>query len=125
MKSDKIDYFLASTEVAGSLMAQDSELTVLSKPVRVLDIGAMFAKDAQGDALRAQMDEFIEKLKADGTLDEIYDYWRQPSHESTPVDMSGLTGQNGTRCALPPAAPRCPYPSWQTARSPERTRISP
>ena len=96
MKSDKIDYFLASTEVAGSLMAQDSELTVLSKPVRVLDIGAMFAKDAQGDALRAQMDEFIEKLKADGTLDEIYDYWRQPSHESTPVDMSDLTGQNGT-----------------------------
>ncbi len=96
LKADKIDYFLASTEVAGSLMAQDSELTALSDPVRVLDIGAMFAKDAHGDALRAQMDEFIGKLKADGTLDEIYDYWRQPSHESTPVDMSGLTGQNGT-----------------------------
>ena len=96
LKAGKIDYFLASTEVAGSLMAQDSELTALSDPVRVLDIGAMFAKDAHGDALRAQMDEFIGKLKADGTLDKIYDYWQQPSHESTPVDMSGLTGQNGT-----------------------------
>ena len=96
LKTGKIDCFLASTEVAGSLMAQDSELTALSEPVRVLDIGAMFAKDTHGDALRAQMDEFIGKLKADGTLDKIYDYWRQPSHESTPVDMSGLTGQNGT-----------------------------
>ena len=96
LKAGKIDYFLASTEVAGSLMAQDSELTALSEPVRVLDIGAVFAKDAHGEALRAQMDEFIGKLKADGTLDKIYDYWQQPSHESTPVDMSGLTGQNGT-----------------------------
>ena len=54
LKAGKIDYFLASTEVAGSLLGADDGLRALAKPVRVLDIGAMFAKDAHGEALRAQ-----------------------------------------------------------------------
>ena len=54
LKTDKIDYFLASTEVAGSLMQADSGLAALKEPIRVLDIGAMFAKTEKGEALRAQ-----------------------------------------------------------------------
>ena len=96
LKSGKIDYFLASTEVAGSLMEADDALTALRTPVRVLDIGAMFAKDERGEALKAQMDAFIEKIKADGTLADIYAFWNDPANASTPVDMSGLTGENGT-----------------------------
>ncbi len=41
------------------------------------------------------MDEFIGKIKADGTLDDIYRFWSDPANQSTPVDMSGLTGENG------------------------------
>ena len=96
LKANRIDYFLASTEVAASLTAADDAVVALAEPVRVLDIGAMFARDAHGDKLRAQMDAFIEKLSADGTLKEIYDFWSQPDNASTPVDMSGLTGENGT-----------------------------
>ncbi len=96
LKSNKIDYFLASTEVAGSLTAADDAVVALTEPVRVLEIGAMFAKDAHGDSLRAQMDAFIEKLSADGTLNEINDFWSRLDNVSTPVDMSGLTGENGT-----------------------------
>ena len=96
LKADKIDCFLASAEVAGSLIEADDALRTLAAPVKVLDIGAMFAKDEHGEALKAQMDDFIEKLKAEGTLDEIYAFWSDPANESTPVDMSGLTGENGT-----------------------------
>ena len=96
LKANRIDYFLASTEVADSLTAEDGAVAALKQPVKVLDIGAMFAKDAHGDALRAQMDAFIEKLSADGTLKAIYDFWSRPENASTPVDMSGLTGENGT-----------------------------
>jgi len=71
LKANRIDYFLASTEVADSLTAEDGAVAALKQPVKVLDIGAMFAKDAHGDALRAQMDAFIEKLSADGTLKAI------------------------------------------------------
>ena len=96
LKSDKIDYFLASAEVAGSLVEADDGLRVIPEPIRVLDIGAMFARDERGEQLKAQMDEFIEKMKADGTLDEIYAFWNDPANASTPVDQSGLTGENGT-----------------------------
>ena len=44
-----------------------------------LDIGAMFTKTEKGEKLKAQMDDFIARIKREGTLDEIYDYWRRPS----------------------------------------------
>ncbi|MBR2683845.1 MAG: ABC transporter permease subunit, partial [Atopobiaceae bacterium] len=96
LRTGKIDYFLASTEVATSLMDSSNDLVALEEPVKYLDIGAMFAKNDKGERLKAQMDEFLTKAKADGTLDEIYAFWSDPSSASTPVDMSGLTGENGT-----------------------------
>jgi len=96
LKADKTDYFLAATEVAAHLTEADDAVTALEEPIRILDIGAMFAKSEKGDALRAQMDAFIARLRADGTLEEIYRFWRDPANESTPVDTSGLTGENGT-----------------------------
>jgi len=96
LKTDKIDYFLAGSEVAAHLKEADGELASLGEPVRTLDIGAMFAKTPKGEKLKAQMDEFIEKLKSDGTLDEIYAFWERPESASVLVDRSGLTGENGT-----------------------------
>ncbi|MDO4867638.1 MAG: ABC transporter permease subunit [Clostridia bacterium] len=96
LKADKIDYFLASTEVASHLIEADPEIASLDEPVKILDIGAMFARTPEGEALKAQMDAFIAKLKAEGTLDEIYAFWSQPESASIPLDLSGLTGENGT-----------------------------
>ena len=96
LKSGKIDYFLASTETASHIIEAEETLACLDEPVMVLDVGAMFAKTEKGRKLKAQMDDFIAKIKKDGTLDEIYDYWSRPSSASTPVDMSGLTGESGT-----------------------------
>ncbi len=44
LKSDKIDYFLASTEVSAHLTEADDGVVALPEPIRILDIGAMFAK---------------------------------------------------------------------------------
>jgi len=96
LRSDKIDYFLASTEVAGNLMESAQDIGTVSEPVKLLDIGAMFAKTEAGSKLKAQMDEFITKIKADGTLDAIYAQWSDADQNSNPVDMSGLTGEAGT-----------------------------
>ena len=95
LKANKIDYFLASREVADLILEADDTVSVLADPIRVLDIGAMFAKTERGDMLRAQMDEYIERIRTDGTLDSIYQFWSDPANESTPVNMSGLTGENG------------------------------
>lgn len=96
LRTDKIDYFLASTEAAGSLMESATDIGTASEPIKQLDIGAMFAKTEAGDKLKAQMDEFIAKITADGTLDAIYAQWSDPNQSSNPVDMSGLTGEAGT-----------------------------
>ena len=96
LETGKIDYFLASREVARSLTEENKALQTLQEPVQVLDIGAAFAKNERGDTLKKQMDAFIERLKTEGTLKEIYDFWSDPANASVPVDMSGLTGENGT-----------------------------
>ena len=96
LKADKIDYFLASTETAGHIVDAEPGIMTLDEPVRILDIGAMFPKTEQGLLLQKQMNAFIEKMKKDGTLDEIYDFWKEPSSATVPADMSGLTGENGT-----------------------------
>ena len=96
LKSGKIDYFLAGTETASHIIEAEDTLACPDEPVMALDIGAMFAKTEKGQKLKAQMDDFIAKLKKDGTLDEIYDHWSRPQSASTPVDMSGLSGENGT-----------------------------
>lgn len=96
LRTGKIDYFLASTEVAASLMEASDDLVALDEPVKALEIGAIFAKTERGEQLKAQMDEFLAQASSDGTLDEIYAFWNKPDAASTPVDMSGLTGENGT-----------------------------
>ena len=94
--SDRIDYFFMVKESAVVLAQQNQELGFLEEPVDALDMGVIFAKDEKGDKLRAQMDEFLEKSKADGTLDQIFEYWGDTSIPDKSIDMSGLTGENGT-----------------------------
>ncbi len=95
LKSGMIDYFLASTETASHIISEEEKLAALDEPVMTLDIGAMFCKTQKGQLLKTQMDAFIAKIKKDGTLGEIYDYWSLTESASAPVDMSGLTGENG------------------------------
>ena len=96
LKAGKIDYFLASSEITAHLLEDDDALTTVNVPVQTLDIGAMFAKTERGDQLRDQMNEFIARLKADGTLESIYSFWSDPANQSGSVDTDGLTGENGT-----------------------------
>ncbi len=93
--SDRIDFFFMVKESAVALAQQNQELGYLEEPVDTLDMGVIFGKNEKGDKLRAQMDEFLEKCKADGTLDQIFEYWGDTSIKDKAIDMSGLTGENG------------------------------
>ena len=98
LNTDKIDYFLATTETArqpyGVLLGHGCPHR---SPSKGSDIGAMFAKTNEGKKLKDQMDEYLAKIREDGTLDEIHSTWLNAKDEDyKPVDMSGLTGENGT-----------------------------
>ncbi|MBR5089903.1 MAG: ABC transporter permease subunit [Ruminiclostridium sp.] len=94
--ADKIDYFLMSRDGLNGLMAENNRIGFVDEPLDKLDVGAIFAKTDKGSKIRAQFDEFITGYKADGTLESIYEYWRSSEADGKGVDMSGLTGENGT-----------------------------
>ena len=100
LKAGKIDTFLLGKDSAEPLMSEVSGITCLPEPVGTFDAGIVFPKTPEADKVRAQMDEYITRIKADGTLDSILEFWKSDKGRSSVVDMSGLTGENGTlRCA--------------------------
>ena len=96
LTSGKIDAFLLGDDSAAALESENPQIKHLNDKAGTFDEGIVFPKTAAGDKIRGQMDEFITKLKADGTLDKIIAFWQTEEARSTPADMSGLTGENGT-----------------------------
>ena len=97
LKKDKIDYFLATSETTASLLEEHPDFIALKEPVQVLDIGAMFAKTDDGQVLKREFDEYLGKIRADGTLSSIEKFWNDPANASTPIDTDGVTDVAGQR----------------------------
>ena len=95
LQTGKIDAFLLADESVAPLMEDVSGITDLDEIVGNFDIGMVFPKTEKADKIRAQMDEYLTKIKADGTLDSIIEFWKSEEGKHTAVDMSGLTGENG------------------------------
>ena len=95
LTSDRIDYFLMTKEAINQLMSENSAIGYIDEPLDHLFVGALFPKTSDGDRIRGQFDDFIADIKADGTLESIYEYWRSSEADGMSVDMSGLTGENG------------------------------
>ena len=96
LKSRKIDTFLLGEESAIPLMDEVGGIACLDETVGTFDAGMVFPKTPEADKVRAQMDEYITRIKADGTLDSIIEYWKSDKGRSSSVDLSGLDGKNGT-----------------------------
>ncbi|MBO6230746.1 MAG: ABC transporter permease subunit [Ruminiclostridium sp.] len=96
LKSDKIDFFLAGTQTAVPIVQENPDLSYINEPLDVLEVGAMFAKDENGEKLRDQFNVFLAKLFADGTRDKILDFWLSDESKGAELDYSDLTGENGT-----------------------------
>ena len=96
LTSGKIDYFLNITDGAQAIVKERPELTYIDIPVDSFYMGALFPKAETSDKLRSEFDEFITRLKSDGTLDEIIEYWKSDEFSGKNVDISGLDSINGT-----------------------------
>jgi len=61
------------------------------------DYAFVFQKDTQqSDKLRAQMNEFLQSIRANGTLEEIESIWFGDDESRKEIDFSDLSGTNGT-----------------------------
>ena len=68
----------------------DSKLSAVNVPQYSVEIGFGFQKTKEGYALQAQMNAFLDKLRADGRLDSMLDKWYGETEPSVSVPLEEL-----------------------------------
>ena len=96
LEAGMIDAFLVNLPTAELLGKENPGITRLKDPIGSSEYGMIFPKTEAGDKVRAQVDEYITRIKASGELDEILAFWNSEEAKTTYIDMTGLTGENGT-----------------------------
>lgn len=93
----KIDGFLGDEPGMISMHAEQPEIDYIHEPLTENNYAFAFRKDdPESAALCEELDEFLSRAWEDGTMDEIAEIWLGVDEARKVVDMSDLTGENGT-----------------------------
>ena len=93
----KIDAFLGDEPELKSTHAEQPEIDYIHERLTQNNYCFAFRKDdPESAALCAELNSFIARCSADGTIQELEDIWFGIDEDRKLVDMSDLTGQNGT-----------------------------
>ena len=96
LDSGKIDAYVTDMYSARDMCMAYEGQYVLEPKVASAPAGFIFKKnDKEKTALKEQMNEYLAKIRADGTWQEIYDIWMNYDEEKKVVDIPS-TGENGT-----------------------------
>ena len=90
LSEGKIDAFTCPKSAAEDFMAADSSLTYLNEIFMEIPYGFAFKKMDGENKLRDQMNEYLAKIHANGTYDEIVDTWFGTDESKKTVDFTGL-----------------------------------
>ena len=94
--SGKIDGFLGDEPGMKSLHAEQPEVDYIHESLTENNYSFAFRKDdPESAALCKELNAFLKKCWADGTMEEL-DLWFGVDETKKVVDMSDLTGENGT-----------------------------
>ncbi len=103
-----VDAFSCDILTARALMAENSAFTYIDDAMAYMPTAFAFDQGDRGGELCAQMDEFLQKLEADGTLGELQDKWLSIGAGDYDTDLSGLDGEKtlvfATSCSGKPNA---------------------
>lgn len=95
--SGKIDAYIGDEPNLKTLHREIPEIDYIRERIQSQDVSFAFRKeDAESAALCRELNEFLKKSWEDGTMQEIDDIWMGIDEEKKVVDMSDLTGENGT-----------------------------
>ena len=94
--SGRIDAFLGDEPGLKSIHAEQPQISYI--PERLTQNNYCFAfrrDDGQSEALCDELNDFLARCHADGTMQELDDIWFGVDESRKTVDMSDLTGPNG------------------------------
>lgn len=94
LEKNKIDFAGLPTVSYNILAEEYPDLGYLDIPLAVYDVGTVFQKNANKEALREQLNEYIQSLKDSGELEKKQQYWLYPNDWQN-IDIP-KTGENGT-----------------------------
>ena len=93
----KIDGFLGDEPGMISLHAEEPKIDYIHERLTENNYSFAFRKnDPDSAALCEELNEFLAKSWADGTMQDIQEIWLGIDENRKTVDLSGLTGENGT-----------------------------
>ena len=75
VKQGKIDGFMIDMPGFNSVHRTEPGLSFINVPQYKVEIGYGFSKNEKGERIQRQMNAYLDELRADGRLDEIWDYW--------------------------------------------------
>ena len=75
LKQGKVDGIMLDKPNFNSVARTDKSLSCITVPAYSVEIGFGFQKNDGGNALQAQMNEFLTKLDSDGTTQKLIDKW--------------------------------------------------
>ena len=97
LENRAIDAFLIDEPAMRCLHAQQPQIDYLRKRLTENRYSFAFRKDDPAEKrLRDDFNAFLKEIKADGTYDAIDSTWFGTDEAKKVVDMSDLTGENGT-----------------------------
>ena len=95
--SGKIDAYLGDEPALKSVHANEPRISYIKERLTNNKYSFAFRKDDPKEKeLLDQFNAFLRKIKKDGTYDKIDSAWFGNDESKKTVDMSGLTGENGT-----------------------------
>ena len=97
LQAGKIDAFLADEPGMKTIHAEQPEVDYIKDRITSQDYSFAFRKDDEySAALCGELNAFLAGCRQDGTLQELEDIWFGVDESRKIVDMSDLTGENGT-----------------------------
>ena len=93
LQQNKIDFYINSTVSYRISQASYPDFAYIDDPLVSLNISSIFPKTEKGQALCEEFNAYIEKIKADGTLKNLQDYWLYPNNwQNVDIPREGARG---------------------------------
>lgn len=96
LRQGKVDGTMLDRPNFNAVKRTDSKLSAVNVPQYSVEIGFGFQKTEDGYALQAQMNSFLDKLRADGRLDSMLDKWYGETEPSVSVPLEELKENSKT-----------------------------
>ena len=95
--SGKIDAFLADEPNVKTMHFEEPDIDYIHDRIREQDVSFAFRKnDSESEKLCEEFNVYLAKIRTNGVLQLMDDIWMGVDEYRKTVDMSGLTGENGT-----------------------------